>query len=125
MRTGIRVAKIFGINIYVDWSWIFIFLLVTGNLAFGLFPQIHPEWGAGLSIGTAVVAAILFFASVLAHELSHSLVARARGIPVSNITLFIFGGVSNISREPPSPGTEFVMAIVGPLTSFALGSLFI
>jgi Zn-dependent protease len=124
-RSGFRLGKIFGINIYIDWSWVFIFLLVTWNLAAGVFPELHPNWGLALNLGTALVAALLFFASVLAHELSHSVVARARGIPVRNITLFLFGGVSNISREPPSPSTEFLMAIVGPLTSIVLGVIFI
>lgn len=121
MRSGLRIGRIFGINIYLDWSWIFIFLLVTWNLAAGVFPQLHPNWGATLNWGTAIVASLLFFASVLAHELAHSLVAKARGLPVRNITLFLFGGVSNLQREPASAGTEFVMSIVGPLTSIVLG----
>lgn len=122
---GIRLGRLFGINIYVDWSWIFVFLLVTWNLAVGVFPVLHPAWSNLLSWTTAVVAAVLFFASVLAHELAHSIVAKARGLPVSRITLFLFGGVSNIEREPTSPETEFVMAIVGPLTSLVLGILFL
>jgi Zn-dependent protease len=121
---GLRLGTILGIAIHVDLSWIFIFLLVVWSLASGFF-QVHPDWGAVTSITTAVLAAILFFASVLVHELSHSLVARSRGLPVRSITLFLFGGVSNLEREPPSARTEFVMAIVGPLSSLALGVLFL
>lgn len=125
MRSGIHIGRIYGIDIYVDWSWIFIFLLVMWNLAVGVFPEIHPQWGPALIWGTALVASLLFFASVLAHELAHSIVARANGIPVRNITLFLFGGVSNIQREPTSPAAEFVIAIVGPLTSLVLGIVFL
>jgi Zn-dependent protease len=120
MRNGLRIGQLFGITIYVDWSWLLIFLLVTWNLATG-FAQVHPNWGPGLSWSVAIVAALLFFASVLAHELAHSIVARAQGIPVRNITLFLFGGVSNIQQEPRSPRDEFLMAIVGPITSIVMG----
>src|SRR6266545_8150701 len=116
MRSGFRIGRIFGINIHVDWSWLFIFLLVTWNLAGAVFPSLHPDWGPGLNIAIGVAASLLFFISILLHELAHSLVAKARGLPVRRITLFIFGGVSNIEREPTSPGTEFIMALVGPLT---------
>lgn len=125
MHSGIHIGRIFGINIYIDWSWIFIFLLVTWNLGAGVFPDLHPQWGTALVWGTAFIASLLFFASVLAHELAHSVVAKSQGIPVSNITLFLFGGVSNIQREPTSPTAEFVMAIVGPLTSLLLGVIFL
>lgn len=125
MHSGIHIGRIFGINIYIDWSWIFIFLLVTWNLGAGVFPDLHPQWGTALVWGTAIIASLLFFASVLAHELAHSIVAKSQGIPVSNITLFLFGGVSNIQREPTSPTAEFVMAIVGPLTSLVLGVIFL
>jgi Zn-dependent protease/predicted transcriptional regulator len=124
MRSGFSVGRIFGINIRIDWSWLFIFFLVTWNLG-TVFGQSHPDWGTVQVWGLAIVAAILFFASVLAHELAHSLVARARGIPIRSITLFLFGGVSDIQREPTSPGVEFVMAIVGPLTSLVLGGLLV
>lgn len=125
MRGGIHIGQIFGIHIYVDWSWLFIFLLVTWNLAAGVFPDLHPQWGLALTWSTAFLASLLFFASVLAHELAHSVVAKAQGIPVTNITLFLFGGVSNIQREPPSPSAEFLMTIVGPLTSIVLGVIFL
>ena len=125
MRGGFSVGRLFGITITIDWSWLFIFLLVTWNLAGAVFPRLHPDWGTGLTWGLAVGAALLFFASVLAHELAHSLVAKAQGLPVRNITLFLFGGVSNVQREPPSPGKEFLMTIVGPLTSLVLGAVFL
>ncbi len=121
MRSGIHVGRIFGINIYVDWSWIFIFLLVTWNLAGSVFPGLHPDWSPFLNLAMSLIASFLFFGSVLAHELAHSIVAKVRGLPVRRITLFIFGGVSNIEKEPESPGMEFLVSIVGPLTSLALG----
>jgi Zn-dependent protease len=124
MRSGIRLGRIFGISIYIDWSWIFIFLLVTWDLAASLFPNLHPNWSLALNVTLGLVASILFFASVLAHELAHSLVAKSRGLPVRRITLFIFGGVSNIEKEPPSPGAEFLISVVGPLTSLILGGIF-
>ena len=119
---GFGIGRVFGIKIRIDWSWLFIFLLVTWNLA-TVFSQSHADWSVGLSWGTAVVAALLFFASVLAHELAHSLVARAQGVPVRSITLFLFGGVSSIERDPDSPAKEFLMAFVGPLTSIVLGGV--
>ncbi len=120
MRKGIRIGKIFGINIRVDWSWLLIFLLVTWNIATS-FGNIHSDWSVVLRWTMGVLAALLFFASVLAHELAHSLVAQRQGVEVGSITLFMFGGVSNIQREPESPGNEFWMAILGPLTSFVIG----
>jgi Zn-dependent protease/CBS domain-containing protein len=123
-RAGLGIGRLFGIQVRIDWSWLFIFLLVTWNLSF-VFSQLHQDWGFGLRWGLAIVASLLFFLSVLAHELAHSLVARARGIPVRNITLFLFGGVSNIERDPKSPKGEFLIAIVGPLTSIILGGLLV
>jgi Zn-dependent protease/CBS domain-containing protein len=122
MRGGLNIGRIFGIRIRIDWSWLFIFILVTWNLS-TIFAQFHPDWGFGMRWGIAVLAALLFFSSVLAHELAHSLVARARGIPVRDITLFLFGGVSSIEHEPESPGGEFLMAVLGPLTSLVIGGI--
>jgi len=122
LRSGFRIGRVFGIDIRVDWSWLFIFLLVTWNLS-TVFGQSHPAWTPALIWGVAVIGALLFFGSVVGHELAHSVVAKARGIPVRNITLFLFGGVSNIQHDPNSPGAEFWMAIVGPLTSLVLGAV--
>src|SRR5512139_2941962 len=97
--SGIRLGKIFGIDIHVDWSWFVIFLLVAWSLAV-TFGQIHRSWTFEMRWGFAFLASFLFFVSVLAHELAHSLAAQSRGVPVKNITLFMFGGVANIQREP-------------------------
>lgn len=123
MRSGFRIAKIFGINIRIDWSWLLIFALISWNLYIA-FGQAHPGWTVTLQLVIAISAALLFFASVLAHELAHSLVALQQKLPVRNITLFLFGGVSNIERDPPSPQAEFLITIVGPITSIVLGILF-
>jgi Zn-dependent protease len=120
---GFRIGTIFGIAIHIDWSWLFIALLVTLSLS-TLFGNLHPDWGLALRWGVALIAALLFFASVLAHEMAHSLMGRAQGMPVRRITLFLFGGVSNIERHPPSPRAEFLLAIVGPITSIVLGLVF-
>lgn len=119
---GFRVFRIFGIDIRVDWSWLIILGLVTWNLS-TIFGNAHPDWSSALTWGLGLVAALLFFGSVLAHELAHSLVAKAQGIPVEDVTLFLFGGVSDIEEEPKSAGGEFLMAILGPVTSFIVGGL--
>ena len=120
MRNSLKIGQIFGIEIDVDWSWLFIFFLIAWGLG-STFAQIHPGWGSGLVWFTAIAAALLFFVSVLLHELAHSLVALSQGVPVRSITLFLFGGVSDIQREPPSPRAEFLITIVGPITSFVIG----
>ena len=123
-KNGFRLGRIFGINIHIDWSWLLIFALVSWSLA-ASFGQMHNTWTVSTQWGVALLAAVLFFLSVLAHELAHSLVARAQGVPVRNITLFMFGGVSNIQKEPSSPLNELLVTIVGPLTSFILGVFFL
>ena len=117
---GIRIGRIAGIDIAFDYSWLFIVVLLTWSLA-ASFMRWHPDWGAGLDIGIALLASLLFFGSVILHELAHSLMARRFGVPVHSIVLFLFGGVSNIEREPPSPKAEFWTAVVGPLTSMGIG----
>ncbi len=122
MRNAIKIGRLFGIEIDIDWSWLFIFFLVVWDLGTAL-GRLHPDWSGSLAWGTAVIAALLFFGSVLLHELAHSLVAKSQGIPVRSITLYLFGGVSNIQREPPTPRAEFLITIVGPLTSLILGAV--
>lgn len=123
--SGFRLGSIAGIEVVVDWSLLIIFLLIAISLATGVFPTWHPDWSASLSLTTALAAAVLFFASVLAHELSHAIVGRANGITIRRITLFMFGGMAHMENEPRSWRAEFVMAIVGPLTSLLLGFAFI
>jgi Zn-dependent protease/CBS domain-containing protein len=118
MKSSWRLFRIAGIDIGIHYTWIFIFLLISWSLAVGVFPQ---QWSTAIRWTMGVVAALGLFISVLLHELAHSLVAQSRGMKVGSITLFIFGGVSNLEEEPGKPGTEFVMAIVGPLTSLVLG----
>jgi Zn-dependent protease len=110
-----------GVEVRLDWSVLVIFALVVARLGTGLLTMWHPEWSAGLRWGVALTAGVTFFASILLHELAHSWAAGAYGIPVARITLFLFGGVSEMTAEPSKPGQEFVIAIVGPLTSFAIG----
>jgi len=117
---GIHIGRLFGIQIAIDYSWLFIVVLLTWSLTVG-FRHVHPDWSGALAVGTAFAATLLFFASVVLHELAHSVVARRFGVPVSSITLFLLGGISNIEREPPSAKAEFWTAVVGPLTSIVLG----
>src|SRR5260370_2404669 len=120
MPGSFRISKIAGIDIDINVSWIIILVLLTVSLATGWFPQLYPGWSTATYWLIAFLSSVLLFVSVLLHELAHSLVARRRGLPVKRITLFIFGGVSNIEREPTSPGIEFQMAVGGPLTNLAM-----
>lgn len=115
--------RIAGIDVTVDWSLLIIFAIITTSLASGEFPQWHPQWSPLTSWLTALAAAVLFFASVLAHELSHSLVGRANGVQIKRITLFVFGGMAQMEHEPGRWPAELWMAIVGPVTSLAIGLL--
>jgi Zn-dependent protease/CBS domain-containing protein len=119
-----RIGRIWGIDLRVDWSWVLIFLLLTWNLV-AVFSRWHPDWAPAGAMAVAVAASLAFFVCVLLHELAHSVVAIGFGMRVRSITLFLFGGVSNIEREPPSAKAEFLMAIAGPLASILLGVLFL
>jgi Zn-dependent protease/CBS domain-containing protein len=123
MPGSFRIGSIAGIDIYVHISWLIILVFLTVTLSTGWFPALSPGFPASTYLLLGFVAAILLFVSVLLHELAHSLVARRQGLPVKNIVLFIFGGVSNIEQEPHSPGTEFFMAFVGPLVSLLIGAI--
>ncbi|MGE0625349.1 MAG: site-2 protease family protein [Pseudomonadales bacterium] len=125
-RGGIRLFSLLGIEIRLDFSVVFIFGLIVYSLGSGVFPVWHPEWPAGTIWTTALTAGLLFFASLLAHEMSHSIMARRYGIRVPRITLFLFGGMAEIESEAETPAAEFVIAIAGPLMSLAIafGCLF-
>ncbi len=121
---GIRIGSIFGISIEINITWFVIFVLVTLSLATAYFPNQYPELSAISNVILGVVTSLLFFGSVIFHELSHSLVAKLNNIPIRKITLFIFGGVAQMSQEPKSPGVEFKMAVAGPLSSLGLAFIF-
>ena len=123
MGSTATLFRIFGIPVRAHVSWLVILGLLTWSLAVGYFPQVLPDVPLTAHWAKGLFAALLLFASVLLHELSHSVAARRYGIPVSGITLHIFGGVSQLEREPDRPGAEFVIAIVGPLTSFAIAAI--
>lgn len=118
---GLHLGRLFGVEISLDFTLIIVFILVATSLGEGTLPRWHPDWSPGLRWTIAIGAAILFFASILLHELSHALVAKAQGTPVRGITLFMLGGVAQIEKEPSSPGRELAMAIVGPITSIVIG----
>ncbi|OGN96096.1 MAG: hypothetical protein A2Z77_09245 [Chloroflexi bacterium RBG_13_51_36] len=123
LRGGIPIGKAFGISLRLHYSWFLIFALVTWALAGSYFPSTYPTWSLSARVAAGLITSVLFFGSVLVHELMHSIVSQRQGIPVQSITLFIFGGVSQITSEPKQPGDEFRMAIVGPLSSLVIGGI--
>jgi Zn-dependent protease len=123
MRGSFTLGKILGIPIRLHSSWFLIAALVTWSLAGGYFSQEYPGWAATTYWIIGAVTAVLFFASVLLHELGHSILALREKVPVRSITLFIFGGVAQIGREPSTAGAEFRIAIAGPLTSLLLAGI--
>lgn len=118
-----RIGQLFGVNIVVDVSWLFIFAIVSWALGSSSGPFHAVDVTPATRAVLAILTALLFFASVLLHELAHSLVARSQGIPVREIRLFIFGGASNLTEEPKSPGAAAWLAFAGPLTSIVLAFL--
>ena len=121
---GIPIGRFFGIEVKLHWSWFIIFLWITWVLATDYFPSVedYQDWSTATCWVIGSATSILFFVSVLAHELAHSLVAKAAGLKVSAITLFMFGGVSQLTEEPKSPSVEFRLAVAGPGTSLAIGA---
>ena len=121
MEASIRLGRLRGIEIGVHYSWLLVFALLTYSLAFGVFPSWYSGWSSGTYWAVGVLASVLLFASVLAHELGHSLVAQSRGVPVIRIVLFIFGGVAQLADEARRARDEFLIAVAGPLVSVAIG----
>lgn len=117
-----HLFRIFGFSVRADLSWLLIAALVTWSLA-GLFSQIYPDLPSAAWWWMGVFGALGLFMSIVVHELAHSLVARVNGMEMKGITLFLFGGVAEMTDEPPSAKAEFLMAIVGPLTSFAIAAI--
>ncbi|HET6455249.1 MAG TPA: site-2 protease family protein, partial [Armatimonadota bacterium] len=121
---SLKLGRILGIPVNIDVSWFVIFALIVYTLAVGYFPQVNRHLAPWMNWLGGVIAALLLFASVLLHELMHSVVAKSNGIGIGGITLFIFGGVSRMTDEPQTPAAELRMAIAGPATSIVLGIIF-
>ena len=124
MGSAFILGKIFGIQFRLHYSWFIIFVLITVSLSWQYFPFVYPGWSKLTYWLTGIFTSLLFFSSVVAHELAHSLVGRANGIPVKSITLFIFGGVAHMTREAAHHGAELKMAAAGPASSLVIGGLF-
>ena len=123
MGSAFNLGKVFGIQLRLHYTWFIIFVLVTVSLAWQVFPSFYPGWSQSLYWAIGIVTSLLFFASVIAHELAHSLVARVKGVPVKSITLFVFGGVAQITKEAAKPGDELRIAAAGPICSVAIAGL--
>ena len=122
MQSGWRVGSLFGIPFFIDPSWVGVLFLIA--IPAGLrWQHDFPQWGAALTYGMGVAMALLLFSSVVLHELGHSLVAKAQGIKVNSITLFLFGGIAAIEQESKTPGKAFQVAIAGPVVSLCLAAL--
>ena len=120
MKSQIKLGTVFGVELGLHYSWLVIALLITFSLV-AQFHAVNHDWSDAVVWSTAIITGLLFFACLFAHELSHAVVAKAHGIPVHKITLFLLGGVAQIEKDATDPKTEFWMAIVGPITSGVLG----
>ena len=125
MNPTFQLGRIAGIRIGIHWSWLIVFVLIVWSLASVVFPSQNPGFSDGEYVAIAVVAALLFFASLLLHELGHALQARRDGVEIEGINLWLFGGVAQFKGGFPSAGAEFRIAIAGPLVSLVLGVLFV
>ncbi len=125
MRDSLTIGRVAGIQIGVNWSWLVVFALIVWTLYAGIFPETNPGLGDGTYAAMAIVAAVVFFLSLLAHELGHAFVARREGMEIDGITLWLFGGIARFKGMFPSAGAEFRIAIAGPLVSLALGVVFV
>lgn len=123
LESSWRIGSIAGIRIGVHYSWFIVFFLLSSALT-TFFRETHAEWQIGAVVLTAVLTTLMYFISIVLHELGHSLVAIARGVQVRAITLFIFGGIAQAEKDADTAATEFYIAIAGPLVSFALAALF-
>ena len=121
---GFRLGRILGLEIHIDLSWLLILVLVVWSFSTSLFPTVAPDLSSRAHLLMGLVGAGLFFASLLLHEIAHSLMARSKGIEVESITLFIFGGVSRMREEAKTPEDEFLIAGVGPLSSLLIAAVF-
>ena len=120
---SIRLGKIMGIPIRIHYTLWFVFILIAWSLAVGYMPHQYPGLGSVTYWAIGIASAIILFASILIHELSHSYIAKKNGLPIARITLFFFGGVSEITEEPQDPGLEVRMAAAGPLMSFLIAGI--
>src|SRR5712691_4140996 len=124
MNENLSLGRIAGIHVGLNWSLLVIAALIAWNFAVGILPTAAPGQTSGAYWAAGIVSAFVYLASLLAHELAHSVVAMRRGVRVDGITLWLFGGVSRFSSETASPGAQALITFVGPLTSLVLGVLF-
>jgi Zn-dependent protease len=125
MESTFRLGRVAGIEIGAHWSWLLVVALIVWSLADGVFPSVNPGLSDGTYLAMAVAASVLFFVSILLHELGHAVQAQRDGIAIDGITLWVFGGVARLRSQPPSAGAELRMTLAGPAVSLVLGLVFL